>query len=113
MEGRKMAIWGMAIACGLALGGESLAAGPMGRGEGSGDQLRLRDGSCLTTTVAPQPAQTPNATSTPIRQRLQDGSCQTATCDGTPDRLRDGSGSMNGAGYGIGDVLPVIDELAF
>ena len=110
MDGRKMGVWGMALACGLAIGGEAFAGGG---GDRDRDQLRLRDGSCLTTTSVPQASQTLNTTTTPIRQRLRDGSCLTTPCDQTRQQLRDGTGSMNGAGYGVGDVLPDTDELIY
>ncbi len=113
MKNRKMVVWGMALACGLTLGGEAFARGGAGQGQGSGDQLRLRDGSCLTTTSVPQASQTLNTATTPIRQRLQDGSCLTTPCDQTRQQLRDGTGSMNGAGYGMGDLLPDTDELIY
>lgn len=112
MKNGRLAVWGMTLVCGLALGGEAFARG--GAGQGGGDQLRLRDGSCLTTTSVPQASQTQASTvGTPIQQRLRDGSCLTTTCDQTRQRLQDGTGSMNGAGYGMGDVLPDTDGLAF
>lgn len=110
MDGRTMAVWGVALACGLAIGGEAFAAGG---GDRDRDQLRLRDGSCLTASV-PQASQTQTVTATtPIQQRLRDGSCLTTPCDQTRQRLQDGAGSMNGAGYGMGDVLPDTDGLMF
>lgn len=114
MKNRKMVVWGMTLVCGLVLGSEAFARSGEGQGQGGGDQLRLRDGSCTTTPSVPQASQTQAATAgTPIRQRLQDGSCLTSPCDQTRQRLQDGTGSMNGAGYGMGDVLPDTDEVIF
>ncbi len=114
MDGRKVIVWGVALACGLAIGGEAFARGGAGQGQGGGDQARLRDGSCLTTTSVPQALQTQASTATtPVRQRLQDGSCLTTSCDQTRQRLQDGTGSVNGVGSGMGDILSDTDEFMF
>lgn len=107
MDGRKMAVWGMTLACGLTIGSEAFALG-----KGDLDQLRLKDGSCLTTTSVPLASQTLTTTTTPTQDRLKDGSCLTA-----PDRdrlqLKDGTGSVNVDGYGADDVLPDSGETLF
>lgn len=108
MDGRKMALWGMTLVCGLAVGSEAFAR-DLVRDQ---TRLQLKDGSCQTASSVPLASQTLTTTTTPTRDRLKDGSCLT-----TPDRdrlqLKDGTGSVNVDGYGADDVLPDSGETFF
>ncbi|HMN01757.1 MAG TPA: hypothetical protein PKC17_03215 [Geobacter anodireducens] len=105
MTGKVLAVAVMVAAGALALGGEAMARGGRGpmAGQGTGDRLQLRDGSCLSSTA------TAASAATSSRQQLRDGSGTGTARQGV------GTGAMRrlGPGDGTGNVTPPQDGMGY
>jgi hypothetical protein len=107
MNNKKSAFIAVAALCVLAIAPETFAAGRGGGGQGVGQRLQKRDGSCIRNAVT-----TRSQTKTQTRQQLQTGSGEAAATApqgngaGAMRRLGPGDGTgnatrpMDGSGYG-------------
>lgn len=97
MKGRRIGVCVLVAACVLSLGSAALAAGT---GQGSGNRVRLRDGSSVKNTEQNQ-----------VRQQLRDGSGKRI---GTPRQgTLKGQKRQLGPGDGTGNVVPPKDGTGY
>ena len=112
MNSKAIVTVALAAACVLSLGAEAFAAGNKAQmgGQGTGKGIRLRDGSCLTSTTT-STSSTSSTSATQTRQQLKSA---TGTTSGVGQMRRlgpgDGTGNtvppMDGTGYGFPNTAP-------
>jgi hypothetical protein len=108
MNNRKSAFFAVAALCILSLAPETFAAGRGGGGQGVGQRLQKRDGSCIRNAVT---TRSQTQTQTRTRQRMQNDSAGAAA----PNAQGKGSGAMRrlGPGDGTGNAARPMDGTGY